>query len=61
LGHSLAAAGGDQMISSLGSWRNNLIPSIASTPKLAGQRLYRECKFFIGEFKFEDKDFDLLF
>ena len=35
LGHSLAAAGGDQMISTLGSWKNNLIPGITSIPGLA--------------------------
>jgi acetoacetyl-[acyl-carrier protein] synthase len=58
LGHSLAAAGGDQMISSLGSWRNNLIPSIASTPKLADNVYTENVNFLLENLKFEDKDFD---
>jgi acetoacetyl-[acyl-carrier protein] synthase len=58
LGHSLAAAGGDQMISSLGSWKNNLIPSIASTPKLADNVYTENVNFLLENFKFEEKDFD---
>jgi acetoacetyl-[acyl-carrier protein] synthase len=58
LGHSLAAAGGDQMISSLGSWKNNLIPGIASTPKLAGNVYTENVNFLLENLKFEDKDFD---
>jgi acetoacetyl-[acyl-carrier protein] synthase len=58
LGHSLAAAGGDQMISSLGSWRNNIIPSITSTPKLADNVYTENVNFLLENLKFEDKDFD---
>jgi acetoacetyl-[acyl-carrier protein] synthase len=58
LGHSLAAAGGDQMISSLGSWRNNLIPSIASTPKLAENVYSENVNFLLENLEFEHNDFD---
>ena len=58
LGHSLAAAGGDQMISSLGSWRNNLIPGIASTPKLADNVYTENVNFLLENLEFENNDFD---
>tara|TARA_B100000579_G_C22608563_1_gene746134 strand:- start:76 stop:879 length:804 start_codon:yes stop_codon:yes gene_type:complete len=58
LGHSLAAAGGDQMISTLGSWKNNLIPGITSTPELA-ENVYREnVEFLLQNKKFEEDEFD---
>jgi len=58
LGHSLAAAGGDQMISALGSWKNNLIPGITSTPKLA-ENVYKEnVEFLLQNKKFEEDEFD---
>ena len=58
LGHSLAAAGGDQMISTLGSWKNNLIPGITSTPKLA-ENVYKEnVEFLLQNKKFEEDEFD---
>jgi len=58
LGHSLAAAGGDQMISSLGSWRNNLIPGICSTPKLAENVYTENVNFLLENLEFEDNAFD---
>jgi acetoacetyl-[acyl-carrier protein] synthase len=58
LGHSLAAAGGDQMISSLGSWRNNLIPGIASTPKLADNVYNENVNFLLENLEFENNHFD---
>ena len=58
LGHSLAAAGGDQMISSLGSWRNNLIPGICSTPKLADNVYTENVNFLLENLEFEDNAFD---
>jgi acetoacetyl-[acyl-carrier protein] synthase len=58
LGHSLAAAGGDQMISSLGSWKNNLIPSICSTPKLADNVYTENVDFLLENLEFEDNAFD---
>ena len=58
LGHSLAAAGGDQMISSLGSWRNNFIPGICSTPKLADNVYTENVKFLLENLEFEDNAFD---
>ncbi len=58
LGHSLAAAGGDQMISTLGSWKNNLIPGITSTPELA-ENVYKEnVEFLLQNKKFKDGEFD---
>ena len=35
LGHSQAAAGGDQVSNALGIWEGNVLPGITSTPKLA--------------------------
>ncbi|RZO23865.1 MAG: beta-ketoacyl synthase [SAR86 cluster bacterium] len=58
LGHSLAAAGGDQMISSLGSWRNNLIPGICSTPKIADNVFTENVNFLLENLEFEDNKFD---
>ena len=58
LGHSLAAAGGDQMISTLGSWRNNLIPGITSTPKLAENVYTENVNFLLENLEFENNDFD---
>ena len=58
LGHSLAAAGGDQMISSLGSWRNNLIPGICSTPKLADNVYTENVDFLLENLEFEKSAFD---
>ena len=58
LGHSLAAAGGDQMISALGSWKNNLIPGITSTPKLAENVHKENVDFLLQNKKFENGRFD---
>ena len=58
LGHSLAAAGGDQMISTLGSWKNNLIPGITSTPKLAENVHQENVEFLLQNKKFDEGDFD---
>lgn len=58
LGHSLAAAGGDQMISSLGSWKNNLIPGIHSTPKLADNVFTENVNFLLENLEFEENKFD---
>ena len=58
LGHSLAAAGGDQMTSALGSWKNNLIPGITSTPKLAENVHKENVDFLLQNKKFEDGRFD---
>ena len=58
LGHSLAAAGGDQMISALGSWKNNLIPGITSTPKLAENVHKENVDFLLKNKKFENGRFD---
>jgi len=58
LGHSLAAAGGDQMISVLGSWKNNLIPGITSTPRLADNVHTENVNFLLENLKFENNDFN---
>ena len=58
LGHSLAAAGGDQMTSALGSWKNNLIPGITSTPKLAENVHKENVDFLLQNKKFENGRFD---
>mgnify|MGYP001242676451 FL=1 len=58
LGHSLAAAGGDQMISALGSWKNNLIPGITSTPELAENVHKENVRFLLKNKKIEHDEFD---
>ena len=58
LGHSLAAAGGDQMISTLGSWKNNLIPGITSTPELAENVHKENVQFLLKNKKIEHDEFD---
>ena len=58
LGHSLAAAGGDQMISTLGSWKNNLIPGITSTPELAENVHKENVRFLLKNKKIENDEFD---
>ena len=46
------------MISTLGSWKNNLIPGITSTPKLA-ENVYKEnVEFLLQNKKFEEDEFD---
>ena len=46
------------MISTLGSWKNNLIPRITSTPKLA-ENVYKEnVDFLLQNKKFEEGEFD---
>ena len=58
LGHSLAAAGGDQMISTLGSWKNNLIPGITSIPELAENVHKENVRFLLKNKKIENDEFD---
>ena len=58
LGHSLAAAGGDQMISALGSWKNNIIPGITSTPELAENVHKENVRFLLKNKRIEDDEFD---
>ncbi len=58
LGHSLAAAGGDQMISTLGSWKNNLIPGITSTPELAKNVHKENVEFLLQNKKIGNGEFD---
>tara|TARA_A100001015_G_scaffold69647_1_gene77108 strand:+ start:901 stop:2589 length:1689 start_codon:yes stop_codon:yes gene_type:complete len=58
LGHSLAAAGGDQMISTLGSWKNNIIPGITSTPELAENVHKENVRFLLKNKRIEDDEFD---
>ena len=46
------------MISTLGSWKNNFIPGITSTPKLA-ENVYKEnVDFLLQNKKFEEGEFD---
>ncbi len=58
LGHSLAAAGGDQMISALGSWKNNFIPGITSTPSLAENVYTENVNFLLDSLEFKKNDYD---
>ena len=54
----MAAAGGDQMISTLGSWKNNLIPGITSTPELAENVHKENVRFLLKNKRIEDDEFD---
>ena len=58
LGHSLAAAGGDQMMSTLGSWKNNIIPGITSTPEIAENVHKENVRFLLKNKRIEDDEFD---
>ena len=56
LGHSMAPASGDQLIASLGTWNNGVIPGIHSTDALA-EDVYSEDLDILLENKAEEKDF----
>ena len=56
LGHSMAPASGDQLIASLGTWNNGVIPGIHSTDALA-EDVYSEHLDILLENKTEEKDF----
>jgi len=58
LGHSLAAAGGDQMINAIGSWNNLKIPGITSTPALAENVSSDNVNFLLDHLDFERGSFD---
>ena len=47
LAHSLAAAGGDQLTSMLGSWQLDIVPGITSTPELAENVYKSNLSFFL--------------
>ena len=49
LGHSLAAAGGDQIISSIGTFNDKYIPGIKTIPEVA-ENVYKKSQFFIGRY-----------
>ena len=56
LGHSMAPASGDQLIASLGTWNNGVIPGIHSTDALA-EDVYSANLDILLENKSEEKDF----
>tara|TARA_Y100000590_G_scaffold108571_1_gene123462 strand:- start:80 stop:1816 length:1737 start_codon:yes stop_codon:yes gene_type:complete len=56
LGHSMAPASGDQLIASLGTWNNGVIPGIHSTEALA-EDVYSKDLDILLENKAEEKDF----
>ena len=58
LGHSLAAAGGDQMINALGSWNHLKIPGIASTPAIAENVSSDNVNYLLDHLEFEQGAFD---
>jgi acetoacetyl-[acyl-carrier protein] synthase len=62
LAHSLAAAGGDQLTSMLGSWQLDIVPGITSTPELA-ENVYKSNLSFLlenQEIKKTEYDFAIL-
>jgi acetoacetyl-[acyl-carrier protein] synthase len=62
LAHSLAAAGGDQLTSMLGSWQLDIVPGISSTPELA-ENVYKSNLSFLlenQEIKKTEYDFAIL-
>ena len=58
LGHSLAAAGGDQMINTLGSWKNQWIPGITTTPALAENVSSKNVNYLLEHLNFKENAFD---
>ena len=60
LGHSLAAAGGDQMISALGSFETGIIPRISSIQVTADDVYTENLNFLIEELPCEDKNYAVL-
>ena len=56
LGHSMAPASGDQLIASLGTWNNGVIPGIHSTDAFA-EDVYSTHLDILLENKTEEKDF----
>ena len=58
LGHSLAAAGGDQMINALGSWNHLKIPGITTTPALAENVSSDNVNYLLDHLEFEHGAFD---
>ena len=60
LGHSLAAAGGDQMISALGSFETGIIPKIASIQGPAEDVYSKNLNFLLQELPCENKNFVVL-
>ncbi|MDA0881432.1 MAG: beta-ketoacyl synthase [Proteobacteria bacterium] len=58
LGHSLAAAGGDQMINALGSWNHLKIPGITTTPALAENVSSDNVNYLLDHLEFEQGAFD---
>ena len=58
LGHSLAAAGGDQMINALGSWNHLNIPGITTTPALAENVSSDNVNYLLDHLEFEQGAFD---
>ena len=58
LGHSLAAAGGDQMINALGSWNHLKIPGITRTPAPAENVSSDNVNYLLDHLEFEQGAFD---
>jgi acetoacetyl-[acyl-carrier protein] synthase len=58
LGHSLAAAGGDQMINALGSWNHLKIPGITTTPAIAENVSSDNVNYLLDHLEFEQGAFD---
>ena len=58
LGHSLAAAGGDQMINALGTWKTNWIPGITTTPALAENVTSENVNFLLDHLEIGQNEFE---
>jgi len=58
LGHSLAAAGGDQMINALGTWKTNWIPGITTTPALAENVTSENVNFLLDHLEVGENEFE---
>ena len=59
LGHSLAAAGGDQIISSIGTFNDKYIPGIKTIPEVADNVYKKNLNFLLEDFKL-DRDIDFV-
>lgn len=61
LGHSLATASGDQIVSSLGAWAHGIIPGIATIDRIADDVHKSHLDFLLQHREFEPNAMDAVF
>ncbi|MCY4473081.1 MAG: beta-ketoacyl synthase [Kistimonas sp.] len=61
MGHSLAAAGADQLLVTLGAWRHSVIPAIHSIERVAADVHCRHLNVLTEHFEFAEQAMDMAF